>query len=86
MPEQTKTTISSRAKSLFVLHLGCNPEKITDEARLEYDLGADSLDMVELSMAFEEEFGIIIPDSEAEKIETVGQAIKYVEGKLQNAK
>ena len=54
-------------------------EEVTPEAAFIEDLGADSLDTVELVMAFEEEFGIVIPDEEADKIRTVGQAIKYIE-------
>ncbi len=61
--------------------LGVEPSKVTTEASFVEDLGADSLDTVELVMAFEEEFGIEIPDEDAEKMETVGDAMKYLEEK-----
>ena len=63
------------------IYLGVEEEKVTDEASFIDDLGADSLDTVELVMAFEEEFGSEISDSEAEKILTVGDAIKFIESK-----
>jgi acyl carrier protein len=56
-----------------------NPEQVTDEAKFIEDLGADSLDTVELVMAFEEEFGIDVPDEEAEKLQAVGDVVRYVE-------
>ena len=62
-------------------HLGVDEAKVTEEASFIDDLGADSLDTVELVMAFEEEFGSEISDSEAEKILTVGDAIKFIENK-----
>ena len=68
-----------KIKKIIVDHLGVDAEKVTDEASFIDDLGADSLDTVELVMAFEEEFGAEISDSEAEKILTVGDAIKFVE-------
>jgi acyl carrier protein len=64
-----------------VNELGVEPSKVTTEASFVEDLGADSLDTVELVMAFEEEFGIEIPDEDAEKMETVGDAMKYLEEK-----
>ena len=73
--------ISSRVKKMVADHLGIEESKVTDEANFIDDLGADSLDTVELVMAFEEEFGSDISDSEAEKILTVGDAIKFVESK-----
>ena len=73
--------ISSKVKKIVADHLGVEIEKITDEASFIDDLGADSLDTVELVMAFEEEFGSEISDSEAEKILTVGDAIKFIESK-----
>jgi acyl carrier protein len=71
--------VGDKIKKIIVDHLGVDLEKVTDEASFIDDLGADSLDTVELVMAFEEEFGAEISDSEAEKILTVGDAIKFVE-------
>ena len=62
--------------------LGVEAEKVTPEASFVEDLGADSLDTVELVMAFEEEFGMDIPDEDAEKMATVGEAIKYLQSNL----
>ena len=73
--------ISERVKKIVVEHLGVDEEKVTEGASFIDDLGADSLDTVELVMAFEEEFGSEISDSEAEKILTVGDAVKFIEGK-----
>ena len=73
--------ISERVKKIVIEHLGVDEEKVTEEASFIDDLGADSLDTVELVMAFEEEFGSEISDSEAEKILTVGDAVKFIEGK-----
>ena len=73
--------ISSKVKKMVVDHLGVDESKVTDESSFIDDLGADSLDTVELVMAFEEEFGSEISDSEAEKILTVGDAIKFIESK-----
>ena len=73
--------INSKVKKIVADHLGVEEEKVTDEASFIDDLGADSLDTVELVMAFEEEFGAEISDSQAEKILTVGDAIKFIEGK-----
>ena len=73
--------VSSRLKKIVSDHLGIDESKITKEASFIDDLGADSLDTVELVMAFEEEFGSEISDSEAEKILTVGDAIKFIENK-----
>ena len=73
--------ISNKVKKMVADHLGVDEVKVTDEANFIDDLGADSLDTVELVMAFEEEFGSEISDSEAEKILTVGDAIKFIEGK-----
>jgi acyl carrier protein len=75
--------IESRARDIIVNELGVEPSKVTLEASFVEDLGADSLDTVELVMAFEEEFGIEIPDEDAEKMATVGDAIKYLEEKEQ---
>ena len=73
--------ISQKVKKMVADHLGVEEEKVTDESNFIDDLGADSLDTVELVMAFEEEFGSEISDSEAEKILTVGDAIKFIESK-----
>ena len=73
--------ISATVKKIVVDHLGVEESKVTDEASFIDDLGADSLDTVELVMAFEEEFGSEISDNEAEKILTVGDAIKFIESK-----
>ncbi len=68
----------ARVKDIIINELGVEPEKVTDEASFVEDLGADSLDTVELVMAFEEEFGIDIPDEDAEQMRTVGDAIAYL--------
>ena len=73
--------ISSKVKKMVADHLGVEELKVTEEANFVDDLGADSLDTVELVMAFEEEFGSEISDSEAEKIITVGDAIKFIESR-----
>jgi acyl carrier protein len=73
--------IREKVKKIVADHLGIEQEKVTDEASFIDDLGADSLDTVELVMAFEEEFGSEISDSEAEKILTVGDAVKFIESK-----
>jgi acyl carrier protein len=70
---------SDRVKKIVVEHLGVEAEKVTEEASFIDDLGADSLDIVELVMAFEEEFSVEIPDDAAEKISTVKDAIDYIE-------
>ncbi len=73
--------ISSKVKKIVADHLGIDDTKVNDDSSFIDDLGADSLDTVELVMAFEEEFGSEISDSEAEKILTVGDAIKFIESK-----
>ena len=73
--------VTSKVKKMVADHLGVEELKVTEEANFVDDLGADSLDTVELVMAFEEEFGSEISDSEAEKILTVGDAIKFIETK-----
>ena len=73
--------VTQKVKKMVAEHLGVEEAKITEEANFIDDLGADSLDTVELVMAFEEEFGAEISDSEAEKILTVGDAIKFIESK-----
>ena len=70
---------AERVKKIVVEHLNVDAEKVTDNASFIEDLGADSLDTVELVMAFEEEFGIEIPDDAAESIVTVGDAVKFIE-------
>jgi len=71
--------VSTRVKKIVIDHLGVDEAKVTDSASFVDDLGADSLDTVELVMAFEEEFGCEIPDDAAEKIVTVKDAVDYVE-------
>ena len=73
--------VAGKVKKIVADHLGIDDTKVTEEASFIDDLGADSLDTVELVMAFEEEFGSEISDSEAEKILTVGDAIKFIENK-----
>ena len=68
----------ARVREIIINELGVEPEKVTNDASFVEDLGADSLDTVELVMAFEEEFGIDIPDEDAEQLRTVGDAIKYL--------
>ena len=75
--------IEQRVKNIVVEHLGAEESKVVPEASFIDDLGADSLDTVELVMAFEEEFEIEIPDDAAEKIQTIKDAIEYI-GNLQN--
>ena len=77
----SKEDINATVKKIVADHLGVDEQKVTDEASFIDDLGADSLDTVELVMAFEEEFGSEISDNEAEKILTVGDAIKFIEAK-----
>jgi acyl carrier protein len=74
--------IASRVKAIIVDKLGVDENDVTPEANFTTDLGADSLDTVELIMEFEREFNIQIPDDQAEQIQTVGQAIKYIEEAL----
>jgi acyl carrier protein len=71
--------IAERVKKIVVEHLGVEADKVTEKASFVDDLGADSLDTVELVMAFEEEFGCEIPDDAAEKIQTVQDAIDYIQ-------
>jgi acyl carrier protein len=73
--------ISSKVKKIVADHLGIDEVKVQDDSSFIDDLGADSLDTVELVMAFEEEFGAEISDSQAEKILTVGDAVKFIESK-----
>ncbi|QQS13074.1 MAG: acyl carrier protein [Rhodospirillales bacterium] len=71
--------VADRVKKIVIEHLGVEDAQVKGEAKFIDDLGADSLDTVELVMAFEEEFGIEIPDDAAEKIQTVGDAVKFIE-------
>lgn len=71
--------IASKVKAIIVDKLGVEESEVKNEASFTNDLGADSLDTVELIMEFEKEFGISIPDDQAEKIQTVGDAISYIE-------
>jgi acyl carrier protein len=70
---------AERVKKIVIEHLGVDADKVTEQASFIDDLGADSLDTVELVMAFEEEFGVEIPDDAAETILTVGDAVKYID-------
>jgi acyl carrier protein len=76
-------TIEERVKDVIVAQLGVDPAEVKPEASYVDDLGADSLDTVELVMALEEEFDIEIPDEEAEKIKTVGETIEHIKAKIQ---
>ena len=73
--------LEDKVKDIIVEQLGVNPEQVTPEASFIEDLGADSLDTVELVMAFEEEFGAEIPDEDAEKLTTVGAVVTYLKEK-----
>ena len=78
--------VADRVRAIIAEQLGVKLEEVTDSASFIEDLGADSLDTVELVMALEEEFGIEIPDEDAEKMSCVGDAIKYIESKTAGAK
>jgi len=71
--------VAERVKKIVVEHLGVDEAKVVENANFIDDLGADSLDTVELVMAFEEEFGVEIPDDQAETIATVGDAVRYLD-------
>ncbi|NQU42846.1 acyl carrier protein [bacterium] len=73
--------IEAKVKEIIVEQLSVNSEDVIPDAKFLEDLGADSLDIVELVMAFEEEFGLDIPDEDAEKIRTVGNAVSYIKDK-----
>jgi len=73
----------AKVKEIIINELGVDPEKVTGEASFVEDLGADSLDTVELVMAFEEEFGVDIPDEDAEQMRTVGDAITYLKAQME---
>jgi acyl carrier protein len=79
-------TVAEKVKKMIVDQLGVSESEVIPEAKFIDDLGADSLDIVELIMALEDEYGIEIPDEDAEKIETVGDAIKYIEEHLAEKK
>ena len=74
-------SIEEKVKDIIVEQLGVTPEQVTPNASFIEDLGADSLDTVELVMAFEEEFSVEVPDEDAEKLQTVGDVVKYIEEK-----
>ncbi len=80
------TAVADKVKAIVAEQLGVKEEEVTDNASFIDDLGADSLDTVELVMALEEEFGIEIPDEDAEKMATVGDAVRYIETKAGKAK
>ena len=77
------SSVADKVKKIVVEQLGVSEDQVTPEAKFIEDLGADSLDLVELVMAFEEEFGSDIPDEDAEKLTTVGKAISYIESKAE---
>ena len=77
-------SIEEKVKDIITEQLGVNDELVTNDAKFIEDLGADSLDTVELVMAFEEEFGIEVPDEEAEKLTTVGEVITHIEGQKES--
>jgi len=79
------STISEKVTKIIIDKLGVDSSEVTTEASFTNDLGADSLDTVELIMEFEKEFDISIPDEQAEKIQTVGQAIEYLESEVKEA-
>ena len=83
---ESTATVQERITNIVVELLGVDAEKVTAEARFREDLEADSLDLVELIMAFEEEFGGEISDEEAQKITTVGEAINYIETRMVGSK
>ncbi len=76
--------VAEKVKKIVVDQLGVAEDQVSEDAKFIEDLGADSLDLVELVMAFEEEFGSDIPDEDAEKLTTVGAAIKYISSKSQD--
>jgi acyl carrier protein len=77
------SNIAERVTKIIVEKLGVDPSEVTTEASFTNDLGADSLDTVELIMEFEKEFDLSIPDEQAENIQTVGQAVSYIESQTQ---
>jgi acyl carrier protein len=79
--EEQEKPIEKKVEEIIVEQLGVNPEQVTPQASFIEDLGADSLDIVELVMAFEEEFSVEVPDEEAEKLHTVDDVVKYIKDK-----
>ena len=77
----SEKSIEERVKEIIVEQLSVTAEQVTPEASFLEDLGADSLDTVELVMAFEEEFSVSVPDDDAEKLQTVGDVVRYIEEK-----
>jgi len=75
--------VLEKVKEIVVEQLGVDPDEVTNEASFVDDLGADSLDLVELVMALEEEFDLEIPDEDAEKITNVGDAVRYIKDKIE---
>ncbi|MFA7230272.1 MAG: acyl carrier protein [Victivallaceae bacterium] len=75
------SSVADKVRKIVVEQLGVSEDQVNDDAKFIEDLGADSLDQVELVMALEEEFGSDIPDEDAEKLTTVGEAIRYIDGK-----
>ncbi|HSY75701.1 MAG TPA: acyl carrier protein [Bacteroidia bacterium] len=82
MTNKNDASIEARVKKIIVDKLGVDEKEVTPQASFTNDLGADSLDTVELIMDFEKEFNIAIPDEQAEKINTVGEAIAYIEANV----
>ncbi len=74
-------SVEEKVKEIIIEQLGVTAEQVTPQASFIEDLGADSLDTVELVMAFEEEFGVEVPDEDAEKLQKVGDVVKYIEEK-----
>lgn len=81
MSDTPEKPIEEKVKEIIIEQLGVNAEQITPEAKFTDDLGADSLDIVELIMAFEEQLGVEVPDEDAEKLQTVGDVIRYIQEK-----
>ena len=81
LEDRNMSDIAERVKKIVVEHLGVEEDKVTETASFIDDLGADSLDSVELIMAFEEEFGAAIPEEDAEKLTTVGKVVEYLKSK-----
>lgn len=82
MAELTKDEIRAKIKKIVVDNLGVSEDQVTDDAQFSQDLGADSLDQVELVMSLEEEFGAEIRDEDADSLNTVGDAINYIEKRI----
>ena len=80
----SEKSIEEKVKEIIVEQLSVNPEQVTPEAKFIEDLGADSLDVVELVMAFEEQFSVEVPDEDAEKLTSVSDVIKYIEEKQES--